>query len=329
MKAAVHLRYGPPEVVNITERPRPVPRNGEFLVQIHATTVNRTDCGFRSAVYVISRLFSGLFKPRQTILGCEYAGEVVDVRGVDTVHPGNRVFGYNDSRFGAHAEYMVVRENDAFAIVPDTMSYIDAAPLTEGAHYALCDLRAAKVGTGTSVLIYGATGAIGSAAVQLARVMGATVTAVCGPNYVDIVASLGAHRVIDYTTAEFTGLTDRYDVVFDAVGKLSWAHCKPLLTDHGCYISTELGTRYENPFLALITPLLGGKRVLFPIPTISRADVEYIRSLVVSGQFSPLIDRIMSLDDIVEAYRYVETGQKIGNVVLRVGSDAGSLTLPT
>jgi NADPH:quinone reductase-like Zn-dependent oxidoreductase len=252
------------------------------------------------------------------VLGCEYAGDVVDVRGVKGVTSGDRVFGYNDTRFGGHAEYVVVHKDDAFAIIPESMSYCDAAPLTEGAHYALCDLRAARVGVGTSVLINGATGAIGSAAVQLARVMGARVTAVCGREHLDIAASLGADRVIDYTSTEFTTLSEKYDVVFDAVGKLSWSQCKPLLNEKGCYISTELGPRYENPFLALLTPLLGRKRVLFPLPSITREDVAYLRSLVIEGRFRPLIDRIMPLDDIVDAYRYVETGQKIGNVVLRV-----------
>ncbi|MCX6140604.1 MAG: NAD(P)-dependent alcohol dehydrogenase [Candidatus Kapabacteria bacterium] len=318
MKAAVHLCYGPPDVVNVTERPIPVPGEGEFLVRVHATTVNRTDCGFRSAVYVISRLFSGFFKPKHTILGCEYAGEVVEVKGASTVTVGDRVFGYNDTRFGGHAEYIVVREGDAYAAIPNTMSYIDAAPLTEGAHYALCNLRAARVTNGTSVLVYGATGAIGSAAVQVALTMGARVTALCASQHVELIRSLGADRVLDYTKPEFTDLHEQYDLVFDAVGKLSWSHVKPLLTKRGMYISTELGPRYENPFLALITPLLGGRRVLFPIPTISREDVGFIRSLVVSGQFRPLIDRVMTLDEIVEAYRYVETGQKVGNVVLRV-----------
>ncbi|MBK7033240.1 MAG: NAD(P)-dependent alcohol dehydrogenase [Ignavibacteria bacterium] len=318
MKAAIHLRYGPPEVVSISDVPSPTLQDGEFLVRVHASTVNRTDCGFRSAVYVISRLFSGLFKPRRNILGCEYAGEVTDVQGVKTVKPGDRVFGYNDTRFGGHAEYMVVNANDAFALIPESMSFIDAAPLTEGSHYALCDLRAAHVGEGTSVLIYGATGAIGSAAVQLARVMGAKVTAVCGAAHLDLVRSLGADRVIDFTSSEFARLRETFDVVFDAVGKLSWSRCKPLLTDRGCYISTELGPRYENPFLALLTPLLGGKRVLFPIPTITARDVEYLRSLAIKGSYRPLIDRVMSLDEIVDAYRYVETGQKIGNVVISV-----------
>lgn len=318
MKAAIHRRYGPPEVVSISDVPTPALQDGEFLVRVHATTVNRTDCGFRSAVYVISRLFSGLLKPRHNILGCEYAGEVVEVRGVEGVRIGDRVFGFNDSRFGGHAEYMSVRRSDAFALIPETMSYIDAAPLTEGSHYALCDLRVANVGAGTTILIYGATGAIGSAAVQLARVMGAEVTAVCGAAHLDLVRSLGADRVIDFTSSEFSDLRETYDVVFDAVGKLSWSRCKPLLTKRGCYISTELGPRYENPLLALLTPLLGGKRLLFPLPTITKDDVELLRSLSIEGRFRPLIDRVMSLDEIVDAYRYVETGQKIGNVVIAV-----------
>ena len=319
MRASVYTAYGPPEIVQIKEVARPVPKENEVLIKVHATTVNRTDCGFRSAEYFIVRFFSGLFRPKQPILGNEFAGEVTEAgKAVTAFKPGDRVFGYNDSRFGAHAEYMVMAENDAMATMPPTMTYEEAAPITEGGHYALCDIRAAKIRRGQNVLINGATGAIGSAAVQLVKYLGASVTAVCHTKNVDLVKSLGADVVIDYTKEDFTKRSHTFDVVFDAVGKSSFGKCKPLLKTGGVYMSTELGYMSQNPFLALVTPLVGSKKVLFPMPTISQADVLYLKKLIEMGQYKPVIDRCYSLEQIVDAYRYVETGQKIGNVVITV-----------
>ncbi len=319
MRAGVYTAYGPPEIVQIKEVARPVPKEHEVLIKVHATTVNRTDCGFRSAEYVIVRFFSGLLRPKQPILGNEFAGEVTEVgKTVTAFKPGDRVFGYNDSQFGAHAEYMVMAENDAVAPMPPTMTYEEAAPITEGGHYALCDIRAAKIRRGQTVLINGATGAIGSAAVQLVKHLGASVTAVCNTKNIALVKFLGADVVIDYTKEDFTKSSQLFDVVFDAVGKSSFGKCKPLLKTGGVYMSTELGYMSQNPFLALITPLVGSKKVLFPIPTISQADVLYLKKLVETGQYKPVIDRRYSLEQLVDAYRYVETGQKIGNVVITV-----------
>ncbi|MGM9511111.1 NAD(P)-dependent alcohol dehydrogenase [Larkinella sp. GY13] len=321
MRAGVYTAYGPPEIVQIKEVARPVPKENEVLIKVHATTVNRTDCGFRSAEYFIVRFFSGLFRPKQPILGNEFAGEVTEVgKAVTAFKPGDRVFGYNDSQFGAHAEYMVMAENDAVAPMPPTLTYEEAAPITEGGHYALCDIRAAKIRKGQAVLINGATGAIGSAAVQLVKVLGASVTAVCDTKNVALVKSLGADVVIDYTKEDFTKISQLFDVVFDAVGKSSFGKCKPLLKTGGVYMSTELGSMSQNPFLALVTPFVGSKKVLFPIPTISQADVLYLKKLVETGQYKPVIDRRYSLEQIVDAYRYVETGQKVGNVVITVGN---------
>lgn len=321
MRAGVYTAYGPPEIVQIKEVARPVPKANEILIKVHATTVNRTDCGFRSAEYFIVRFFSGLFRPKNPILGNEFAGEVTEVgKTVTAFKPGDRVFGYNDSQFGAHAEYMVMAENDAVAPMPPAMTYEEAAPITEGGHYALCDIRAAKIRKGQAVLINGATGAIGSAAVQLVKVLGASVTAVCDTKNVALVKSLGADVVIDYTKEDFTKISQTFDVVFDAVGKSSFGKCKPLLKTGGIYLSTELGYMSQNPFLALITPFVGSKKVLFPIPTISQADVLYLKKRVETGQYKPLIDRHYPLEQIVDAYRYVETGQKVGNVVITVGN---------
>lgn len=319
MKAMQYTQYGPPEVVQLTEVDKPVPKEKEVLIKVHVATVNRTDCGFRSAEYFIVRFFSGLVRPNNKTLGNEFAGEIEAIgKEVKMFKPGDRVFGYNDTKFGAHAEYMVMAENEAITTMPDILTYEQAAPITEGGHYALCDIRAAKIKSGQKVLINGATGAIGSAAVQLVNYFGAEVTAVCDTKNVDLIKSLGAKVVIDYKKEDFTKIKQTFDVVFDAVGKSSFGKCKPLLKKGGIYMSTELGYMSQNPFLALVTPWLGGKKVLFPIPTITKEDVNFLKKLVETGNYKPVIDRRYSLEQIVEAYKFVETGQKIGNVVINV-----------
>ena len=317
MKAAIYNKYGPPEVVSIVDAEKPIPKSNEVLVKVYAATVNRTDCGFRSAEYFISRLFSGLFKPKFGILGNEFAGIIEEVgKDVTLFKTGDRVFGYNDIKFGAHAEYMTIAESDAITTIPDSVTFEQAAPITEGAHYALCDIRAAKVKNGDDGMVYGASGGIGSAAVQLLKCFGAKVTAVCNTENVVVVKSLGADRVLDYKTEDFTKTDQKFDFIFDAVGKSSFRQCKPLLKMKGIYISTELGKNSENIFLALFTPLIGSKKVLFPLPTIKKEDVIFLKNLVESGKYKPLVDRSYPLDKIVDAYRYVETGQKTGNVVI-------------
>ncbi|MFA7379695.1 MAG: NAD(P)-dependent alcohol dehydrogenase [Bacteroidia bacterium] len=317
MKAIIHTRYGPPEVAELKEIPVPQPQKNELLIKVMATTVNRTDCGFRSAEYFVSRFFSGLFRPKQQTLGCEFAGIVEAVgSNVTLFSVGDKIVGYNDEHFGAHAQYLLVAEDKAITHLPHNLSFEEAAALTEGAHYALCNIRAAKVQGGQNVLVYGATGAIGSAAVQLLKHFGANVTAVCNTPNVSLVKSLGADVVIDYTQQDYTTNHNTYDFVFDAVGKSSFGQAKKVLTKKGIYISTELGKNGENIYLALLTPLLGGKRLLFPLPTISKSDVELLRDLAEAGKFKPVIDRTYSLEQIVEAYRYVESGQKIGNVIV-------------
>ena len=320
MKAIVYTQYGPPEVAKLSEVEKPIPKDNEVLIKIHATTVNRTDCGFRSAKYFIIRLFSGLLRPKNQTLGNEFSGEIESIgKDVTSFKRNDKVFGYNDTKFGGHAEYMVVPENDAITKMPKNMSYEEAAAITEGAHYALCNIRATKIQTGQNFLINGATGGIGSAAVQLLKYFGAEVTAVCDAKHMELVKSLGADEVIDYTKQDFTKLNKKFDVVFDAVGKSSFGKCKPLLKKRGIYMSTELGYMFQNPFLAIITSLFESKKVLFPIPTISKKDVIFFKELVEANKYKPVIDRSYSLDQIVDAYRYVETGNKIGNVVITIG----------
>jgi NADPH:quinone reductase-like Zn-dependent oxidoreductase len=321
MKAAVTTRYGSPKVVRVMEVPRAAPQLDELLVRVHATTVNRTDCGFRAAHPWFIRGFSGMLKPKRTVLGNEFAGVVEDVgRDVSRFAVGDRVFGYDDTRFGAHAEYLAIGQDAAVAAMPEGRDFEAMAPATEGSHYALGYIRAAGVGDRSEVLVYGATGAIGSAAVQILKSLGAHVTAVCASEHVDLVAGLGADRVIDRTTTDFTADTQRYDLVFDAVGKCSFWQCRKLLKPHGIWTSTDLGPLSQNPLLVLATRLSRGRRVLFPLPTIDQEMVEYLKRLVESRQFTPVVDRSYPLEDIVEAYRFVETQQKIGNVLITVAS---------
>ena len=319
MKAIVYSKYGPPEVAKLMEVSKPFPKDNELLVKVYSSTVNRTDSGFRSAEYFISRFWSGLLKPKYQILGCEFAGIVEEIgQGVTMFKKGDKVFGYNDKSFGGHAEYLTIAETDAIINMPDNLNFDEAAALTEGSHYALVDIRAAKVEPEQNVLVYGATGAIGSAAVQLLKHFGANLTAVCNSKNVGLVKSLGANTVIDYQTQDFTHTNVKFDFIFDAVGKSSFGQCKPLLTDKGIYISTELGKNGENLLFALTTPLWGGKKLLFPIPSITKQDVVFLKELAERREFKPVIDNIYKMDQIVEAYKYVESGQKTGNVIIKI-----------
>ena len=319
MRAIVYTKYGPPEVAKLMEVPKPLPKDNEVLIKVYASTVNRTDSGFRSAEYFISRFWTGILRPKHQILGCEFAGIIEEIgMSVTTFKKGDKVFGFNDKTCGGHGEYLTIAETDAVTTMPDNLSFHEAAALTEGAHYALVDIRAAKIEPGQNVLVYGATGAIGSSAVQLLKHFGTKVTAVCNTKNVELVKSLGADVVIDYQTQDFTQTENKFQFIFDAVGKSSFRQCKPLLTEKGIYISTELGKNSENIFFALTTPILGGKKVLFPMPTINQKDVILLKELAEKGEYKPLIDRHYKLDQIVEAYKYVESEQKTGNVVIKI-----------
>lgn len=317
MKAIVYTRYGPPDVLQLEEVPKPTPKDDEVLIKIHATTVNRTDCGFLRGKPAFVRFVSGVFRPKRTILGCEFAGEIEAAgRDVKSFLNGDRVFGFSGVSFGAHAEYMTMPEQGMLTTMPASITYEEAAPITEGGHYALNNIRKASVRSGQKVLINGATGAIGSAAVQLAKYYGAEVTAVCDTKNVRLVESLGADKVIDYTGEDFTKSGRDYDFVFDAVGKSSFGACKKMLKPGGIYCSTELGFLSQNPFLALWTPIFGGKKVIFPIPKDRKEDALFFKELIEAGKYKPVIDRRYPLEQIAEAYRYVEKGQKTGNVVI-------------
>ena len=319
MRAAVYTSYGPPDVVRVAEVDEPAVRDNEVLVKVHTTTVNRTDSGFRAGRPFFVRLLTGLPRPRVRILGTEFAGTVEATGGgVTSFRVGERVFGFKGLPFGAHAQYLAIPQDGFLATMPAQLSFEEAAPGTEGSHYALALIRKAKVRSGQDTLVYGATGAIGSAAVQLLKHLGATVTAVCGSEHVELVKGLGADRVIDYTAQDFTRDAQRYDVVLDAVGKSSFLRCRRLLKPRGSYLSSDFGPLAQNLVLALVTPLFGGKKAMLNIARDDPQMARYFRELLESGAFRPLIDRRYRLDEIVEAYRYAETGQKIGNVVVSV-----------
>jgi NADPH:quinone reductase-like Zn-dependent oxidoreductase len=319
MRAVAHDRYGPPEVLRVTEVERPVPNADEVLVKVHASSVTRTDTGLRSAEYLISRFVTGLRRPKRRTLGLEFAGEVEEAGGAVTEFAaGDRVFGV---RSGAHAEYVCVGEHGALAHMPAGATFDEAAAVCDGAALALACLRTAGPLEGRNLLVYGASGSVGTAAVQLATYFGARVAAVCNAKNLELVRSLGADEVIDYEREDFTKRGQTYDVIFDAVGKHSFLRSRRSLKPGGTYVETDLGFMYHVPLLVLLTRSLGSKRVRLGITKYSKADVLLLTELIEAGRYRPVIDRTFRLEDVVEASRYVETGQKTGNVVLRVVDD--------
>jgi NADPH:quinone reductase-like Zn-dependent oxidoreductase len=290
-----------------------------MLVRVHATTVNRTDCGFRRPEPFIVRFFSGMLRPTRPILGTELAGEVEAVgAAVRAFAVGDRVFGVNAGRFGAHAEYVCVHEQAPLATMPKTVGFEEAAAVCDGAISALSCLRSAEPLAGRDLLVYGASGSIGTAAVQLARHLGAHVTAVCTAKNLELVRALGAEEAIDYTQHDFTRNGKRYDVIFDAVGKHSFRRCRGSLKPGGTYLETDLGFLWHVPLLALLTHWLGDKTVTLAVPKYTRENVRFLTDLIAAGTYRAVIDRTYKFEDVVEATRYVETEQKTGNVVLTV-----------
>jgi NADPH:quinone reductase-like Zn-dependent oxidoreductase len=320
MRAVLHDRYGPPDVQRIADVDPPVPKAGEVLVRVHATTVNRTDCAWRQGKPFFIRFLSGLRRPKSKVLGSEFAGEIEAVgAGVSRFAVGDRVFGvrtYLRDGFGTHAELVCIREDSPLARMPAGSTIEEAAATCDGAINALTSLRRTGVGKGRRVLVYGASGSIGTAAVQLARHFEADVTAVTSTRNVEIVRSLGADVVIDYTQQDFTRNGATYDVIFDAVGKQSFWRCRGSLAPGGIYIATE---GFQHAVLALTGLGIGGRRVMFPVPKYSQENVRFVADLIEAGRYRAVIDRVYPLEQVVEATRYVETAHKTGNVVLTVG----------
>ncbi|HEX6664473.1 MAG TPA: NAD(P)-dependent alcohol dehydrogenase [Gaiellaceae bacterium] len=320
MRAVVYDRYGPPEVLHLEEVERPVPADDEVLVRVHATTVNRTDCGWRSARPFFIRYFIGLRRPKRRILGSELAGEVEAVgSGVDEFEPGDHVFGV--SGFGANAQFVCMRAGRPLAHKPEGMTFEEAAAVCDGAMSALSCLRKGDLGKGRSIVVYGASGSIGTAAVQLAKHFGADVTAVCNTKSVELVRSLGADVVIDYLQEDFTENGETYDVIFDAVGKHSFRRCRRSLKEGGIFIDTDLGFMWHFPLVVLLTRLIGDRKATLGVARYRKEDVLFLKGLIEAGKYRAVIDRRYPLEQVVEATRYVETGEKIGNVVLTVDGD--------
>jgi NADPH:quinone reductase-like Zn-dependent oxidoreductase len=318
MRAVVFDKYGPPEVQRIEEVEQPVQNEDEVLVKIHATTVTRSDCGIRGAKPALIRLFFGLRRPKQRILGTELAGEVEAVGAtVKEFAVGDHVFGSTNSfTSGTHAEFICMKESAPLALKPAGITFEEAAAVTDGVVLALMCLEAADVQKGQKILVYGASGSIGTAGVQLAKYFETDVTAVCNTKNLELVKSLGADRVIDYTQEDFTKNGETYDVIFDAVGKHSFSRAKGSLKGGGSYVATD---GFRNLFLAIWTSRIGDKKALFPIPPhYTKKNVLFLKELIEAGSYRAVIDRRYPLEDVVEATRYVETQQKTGNVVLTI-----------
>jgi NADPH:quinone reductase-like Zn-dependent oxidoreductase len=328
MRAVVHDRYGPPEVLRVDDVERPVPEENEALVKVYASTVTRGEAmGVRSEEYRFTRLIFGIRRPRRTSFGSEFAGRVEEVgSAVTEFHVGDEVFGV---RTGANAEYVAVRDSGVIAQKPAELTFEESAAIPDGSLLALTCLRPAYPLRGKSVLVYGAAGSVGTAAVQLlAHHFEADVTAVCDTKDVELVRSLGARDVLDRFREDFTKNGKTYDVIFDAVGKHSFRRCRRSLKPGGIYVSMDLGFMYHVPLLGIVTRFVGSRRAALGIGRYRKEDLLLVKELVDTGKYRPVIDRTYTLDEVVEATRYVESGRKTGNVVLRI-SDAANELVPT
>ena len=321
MKAAIYKNYGPPDVVSLAELPVPEIRPGDLLIRVQAATVSSSDSAFRRGAPFIIRLFAGLRQPRQLVLGTEFAGEIASVgKSVEHFRVGEQVFAASGDAFGAHAEFIRLAENAAVAKIPDGLSHAEAAALAEGCLTALPFLRdLARLQRGQSILINGAAGAVGCAAVQLARLLGAEVSAVCGSSHAQLMQTLGADHVIDYTQQDFTRSGKRYDVVFDAVGKSSFPRCRACLKPGGLYMTTVLSAGILLQMLLSLPPRGKRARIIFTgmrPPTERARDLSYIAELAEAGELRPVIDRVFPLAEVAAAHRLVDSGHKTGSAVL-------------
>jgi len=324
MRAVVQDRYGPPEVLRIEEVDQPTPKDDEVLIRVRAASVSQSDTHIRGAHPVFWRLIAGFRRPRTRTLGVEIAG-VVEAVGpaVGEFHVGDDVFG---SRwFGLHAEYACLPEHGPLARKPLNLSFEEAAAIYDGGSQALATLRVGDVRQGSRILIYGASGSLGSAAVQIAKARGAHVTGVCGTDHVDLVQSLGADEVIDYRRDDFTKNGQTYDAIIDAVGKFAFRWARGSLKPGGIYVATDVGPRgLEMLLFAVATRWAGSRRLKFASGRKSRDDAYELKALVDAGAYRPVIDRVYPMDQAAEAHRYVEAWHKTGNVILSMDRQAAA-----
>ena len=318
MKAAVRRAYGLPQVIKIEALEIPVPNDQELLIKVQATTVNRTDCANLTAKPFIMRFILGLFRPRKIVLGTDFAGTVESVgKNVSEFKTGDRVFGFTDTGLQTQAEYVKLKPNGNVLIIPNNIDFKQAVASIEGAHYAFTFIHKINLKPGQNVLINGATGGIGSALLQFIRSFDIKITATCNTKNMALIETLGADRIIDYTQEDFTKEQAQYDFILDAVGKSTFGKCKPLLRERGIYISSELGPKGQNIFLAA-SSAFRKKKVIFPVPYNIRKTLPFISEQLKTGTFNPVIDREYALQDISEAYDYVIAGLKTGNVVVNI-----------
>ena len=317
MKAAVYTQYGSPEVLQIKQVEKPVPNKNEILLKIKATAVNSGDWRLRKADPFAVRFIFGLTKPKINILGSVFSGEIESV-GEEVQHfkVGDLVFGHIDMRFGAYAEYTCLPENASMALKPANVSHLEAAVIPFGGVAAWHFLKKAAIKPRQKVLVVGASGAVGSAAVQLAKSLGAIVTGVCSTANIDLVKSLGAHKVIDYTQTDFTQQGETYDVIFDAVNAISVSRSLKSLNKNGIMILSAAGMSemLQGAWIGMTT----SKKVMTGVISHNAADIIFLKGLIEAGKLKPVIDRTYSLEQIAEAHAYAEQGHKKGNVAIAV-----------
>ncbi len=315
MNAIVYTHYGPPDVLQLKDVEKPSPKDDEILLHVKATAVNSGDWRIRKADPFAVRFIFGLLKPRLPILGTVFSGEVERVgKDVTRFKKGDQVFGHTDMRFGAYAEYKCLPEDGTLAIKPDSLTHTEAAVIPFGGTAALHFIKKARIQPGQKVLINGASGAVGSAAVQLAKHFGATVTAVCGTANVELMKSLGADSVIDYTKEDFTRNGKTYDVIFDTVNKVSFSGSIKSLNKNGLLILSAAGM--PEMIRGLWTSLTSSKKVLTGVISHSSEDIAFLRDLIKAGELKPVIDRTYPFERMAEAHAYVEKGHKKGNVAI-------------